>query len=105
MAILLPSQYWVIMTSLLQHYKNQNYLFWNILTGKLVGAVCCVTGVLVIALPIPIIVNNFSDFYKEQKRQEKAQKRREALDKAKSNGNIIAMKLNDDCNKVCLFSS
>ena len=46
--------------------------------GKLVGSMCAVSGVLVLALPIPIVVDNFADYYKEQKQIEAKEMKRDA---------------------------
>ena len=35
--------------------------------GKLVGAVCAISGVLAIALPLPIIVTNFTNYYRHNR--------------------------------------
>uniref|UniRef100_A0A1I8IIL5 Ion_trans domain-containing protein n=1 Tax=Macrostomum lignano TaxID=282301 RepID=A0A1I8IIL5_9PLAT len=44
--------------------------------GMLVGALCALTGVLTIALPVPVIVSNFSMFYSHTQARSKLPKKR-----------------------------
>jgi len=44
--------------------------------GMLVGSMCAVTGVLTIALPVPVIVSNFALFYSHTKARAKLPKKR-----------------------------
>ncbi|VDM81135.1 unnamed protein product [Strongylus vulgaris] len=48
--------------------------------GRLIGSICALTGVLTIALPVPVIVSNFAMFYSHtQARSKMPKKRRGAL--------------------------
>ena len=53
--------------------------FWpTTVLGKIIGSMCAVCGVLVMALPIPIVVDNFADYYSEQKKMEAKEMKKEA---------------------------
>ncbi|RWS15443.1 potassium voltage-gated channel protein Shal-like protein [Dinothrombium tinctorium] len=48
------------------------------MTGKIVGGVCSLSGVLVIALPVPVIVSNFSRIYHQNQRADKRKAQKKA---------------------------
>ena len=52
--------------------------------GKFIGGFCALVGVFTITLPIPIVVNSFSGFYKNRLwRNEVAEKKRERVQQEK----------------------
>ena len=42
------------------------YLKTISLTGKIIGGFCALSGVFILTLPIPIVVNSFAPFYKNR---------------------------------------
>ncbi|XP_038564626.1 potassium voltage-gated channel subfamily D member 2-like isoform X1 [Micropterus salmoides] len=58
--------------------------------GKIFGSVCSLSGVLVIALPVPVIVSNFSRIYHQSQRAEK----RRAQRASKEAGQAMVCKTN-----------
>ncbi|XP_031687686.1 A-type voltage-gated potassium channel KCND2 isoform X1 [Oncorhynchus kisutch] len=60
------------------------------IVGKIVGSVCSLSGVLVIALPVPVIVSNFSRIYHQSQRADK----RRAQKASKAAGQALVCKAN-----------
>lgn len=92
----IPSAFWytiVTMTTL-----GYGDMVPSTMVGKLIGGVCSLSGVLVIALPVPVIVSNFSRIYHQNQRadkrkaQKKARLARIQIAKATSGATFVSKK-------------
>ncbi|KAI3384919.1 hypothetical protein SNEBB_004980 [Seison nebaliae] len=78
------------------------------LFGKLVGSACAITGLLMIALPVPVIVSNFNYFYHretndaqdEKKLDSASEKKRDSLISLNDNNGYNIVTLGNDDNSL-----
>ena len=54
------------------------------LWGRLVGSAAVLSGVLIVALPVPVVVSNFEHFYKKERNRKKTEKANKKQEKEKN---------------------
>uniref|UniRef100_A0A8C6KSF8 Potassium voltage-gated channel, Shaw-related subfamily, member 3a n=1 Tax=Nothobranchius furzeri TaxID=105023 RepID=A0A8C6KSF8_NOTFU len=65
--------WWAVVTMTTLGYGDMYPMTWS---GMLVGALCALAGVLTIAMPVPVIVNNFGMYYSLAMAKQKLPKKR-----------------------------
>ncbi|XP_078402637.1 voltage-gated potassium channel KCNC4 isoform X1 [Cetorhinus maximus] len=92
--------WWAVVTMTTLGYGDMYPQTWS---GMLVGALCALAGVLTIAMPVPVIVNNFGMYYSlamaKQKLPKKRRKHIPCGSHAKSSGHYKSA-LNSPCNNT-----
>ncbi|XP_051270349.1 potassium voltage-gated channel subfamily D member 3-like isoform X2 [Dicentrarchus labrax] len=100
----IPASFWytiVTMTTL-----GYGDMVPKTIAGKIFGSICSLSGVLVIALPVPVIVSNFSRIYHQNQRadkrraQKKARLARIRISKSGSGNAFIQCKRNGLLNEL-----
>ncbi|XP_038636692.1 potassium voltage-gated channel subfamily C member 2-like isoform X2 [Scyliorhinus canicula] len=99
--------WWAVVTMTTLGYGDMYPQTWS---GMLVGALCALAGVLTIAMPVPVIVNNFGMYYSlAMAKQKLPRKRKKHISQAPQAGSPTYCKtdLNTPCNStqsdVCSF--
>ncbi|CAI5448501.1 unnamed protein product [Caenorhabditis angaria] len=72
----IPSAFWYTIVTLTT--LGYGDMVPNTIMGKIVGGICSLSGVLVIALPVPVIVSNFSRIYHQNQRADKRRAQKKA---------------------------
>lgn len=73
------------------------------IVGKVFGSICSLSGVLVIALPVPVIVSNFSRIYHQSQRAEKRRAQRVLTPPTPSASRFLLLSFSLYFASICLF--
>ncbi|XP_038833586.1 potassium voltage-gated channel subfamily C member 2-like [Salvelinus namaycush] len=90
--------WWAVVTMTTLGYGDMYPQTWS---GMLVGALCALAGVLTIAMPVPVIVNNFGMYYSlAMAKQKLPKKRKRHIPQVVLGGSPTCLKvdLNTTCN-------
>ncbi|XP_039617842.1 potassium voltage-gated channel subfamily C member 2 isoform X2 [Polypterus senegalus] len=92
--------WWAVVTMTTLGYGDMYPKTWS---GMVVGALCALAGVLTIAMPVPVIVNNFGMYYSlAMAKQKLPRKRKKHIPQAPQGGSptYCKMDLNMACNST-----